>query len=93
MICDEYWRRSCSAPLRPTQRIFTALPSATSALIFSRARRTIEELNAPHSPRSAVQTTRRCTWLEPVPARSFGAELRSVTDDAMLPSTFSMRSA
>ena len=59
MICDAYCRRSWSAPLRPTQRILTVLPAAVSALIFSRASRTIDELNAPHRPRSAVQTTSR----------------------------------
>ena len=30
-------------------------------------------MKAPHSPRSAVQTTSRCTWSLPVPASSFGA--------------------
>ena len=67
--------------------------AAISALILSRASRTIDELNAPHRPRSAVQTTSRWTWSLPVPASSFGAEAMSATDAAMLPSTFSMRSA
>ena len=90
MICEAYCRRSWSAPLRPTQRILTVLPSATSALIFSRASRTIDELNAPHSPRSAVQTTSRCTRSWPVPASSFGADAGSATLAAMLPSTRSI---
>jgi hypothetical protein len=70
-----------------------SLPWLTSALARSRASRTIAELNAPQSPRSAVHTTSRWTWSLPVPASSFGAESTSVTAAAMLPSTLSMCSA
>src|SRR5664279_4517194 len=59
----------------------------------SRARRTIEELKAPHRPRSAVQTTSRCTLSAPVPASKRGAESLPATPAAMLPSTRSIRSA
>ena len=52
-----YSRRRKSRPLRPTASTLTVLPSAFSALALSRARRAIEELKAPHRPRSAVHTT------------------------------------
>src|SRR5262245_22297028 len=73
--------------------MLTSLPSLISAFAFSRASRTIEELKGPHRPRSAVQTTRRCTLLAPVPASNFGAESLPATADAIEPSTFPIRSA
>src|SRR6185369_7721576 len=75
------------------QRILTSLPSAMSAFAFSRARRTIDELNGPQSPRSAVQTTRRWTLSVPVPANSRGAESLPATAAAIEPSTLLIRSA
>src|SRR6476619_7934454 len=75
------------------QRILTSLPSAMSAFAFSRARRTIDELNGPQSPRSAVQTTRRWTLSVPVPANSRGAESLPATAAAIDPSTLPIRSA
>ena len=50
-------------------------------------------VEGPHRPRSAVHTTSRCTLAVPVPASSFGAEARSVTEAAMLLRIFSMRAA
>src|SRR6185503_590485 len=64
-----------------------------SAVTFSRASRTIDELKGPQRPRSAVQTTSRCTLLAPVPASNFGVESLPATAEAIEPSTFPMRSA
>ena len=49
-------RRSWSRPLRPTQRIFTVLPSLTRERTIRRASRTMEVLKPPQRPRSAVAT-------------------------------------
>src|SRR5271157_489323 len=72
--------------------ILTVFPSDASAFAFSRARRTIAVLNAPHTPRSPVQTTSRCVWLEPLPTRSRGP-CPSVAAPARFVSTDSTRSA
>ena len=59
----------------------------------SRASRTIEELKAPQSPRSAVQTTRRWAWSLPVPIINGDPSSRPCNAMARLASTASMREA
>src|SRR3954465_15400940 len=59
----------------------------------SRARRAIDELKAPHRPRSAVQTTRRCVCSEPVPARRRGVSGPMTMPEERLAMTALMRSA
>src|SRR5262245_45400641 len=93
MMRAEKLRLSCSAPLRPTQRILTCLPSARSRLMCSRASRTIDELKAPQRPRSPVQTMRRWTVSLPVPTMSGGPPSRPAKAVARLASTVSMRVA
>src|SRR5918997_3164277 len=73
--------------------ILTVLPSTIRRLACSRARRAIDELKAPHKPRSAVHTTSRCTRSEPVPARRRGDSGPGVIVPAMFESTWLMRSA
>src|SRR4051812_30025006 len=73
--------------------ILTILPSAVSRLMCSRARRAIDELKAPHRPRSAVQTMRRCVRSAPVPARRRGDSGPGVMVPAIFASTWPMRSA
>ena len=70
---------------------FFALAISDSAR--SRARRTIEELNAPDRPRSPVQTSSRCTWSLPVPASSAGAPGEPAAALAILAITASIFSA
>ena len=93
MICFSKVRRSCSKPLRPTQKNLTSLPWFISASARSRASRTIDELNAPDRPRSPVQTRNRCTWSLPVPASSAGAPGEPAAALAILEITASIFSA
>ncbi len=58
-----------------------------------RAERTIEALNAPHSPRSEVTTTIRWFASDPLPARSGGAPAPAGSAPATEPSMRSIRSA
>src|SRR5918997_2176205 len=53
----------------------------------------MDELKAPHKPRSAVQTTRRCVRSAPVPARRRGDSGPGVMVPAIFESTWPMRSA
>src|SRR5687768_2405497 len=73
--------------------ILTVLPSPARRLTWSRARRAIDELKAPHRPRSAVHTIRRCVRSAPVPARRRGDSGPGVMVPATLANTWPMRSA
>ena len=69
------------------------LPCACSAIALSRASRAIEELNAPHRPRSAEHTTKRCTSSRPVPPSIRGFCMPLPSAAAMRASICSIRSA